>query len=595
MTTLHFPVDVLSTYSSCFTTASTKADMLYTSGCRYGLPGPLEARAARAAMTTAPSSSVSRPPAKVLTVHLLVDQTAQTVSLSTTLIANPAAQPFVITPSTAVIKANSSARFTVAFSNADAMLHEGYLLGAQSVIAPESRVTLHCTVSEDEAESAREAPAPALSVAAVSDHLLAKVPKSHDADAAMSAQGVSAAQVAQSPLVTCQLLGGFHPHAGPPSIPLQPLKVSLNAEVIQPCLEAEFPDATDSLRFVCHATHNPSRHPSYRQTVLLTNMHSCPLRFAVSMAGAGAGAGEFQIVRAACSSVSRLEGLQPKPLLASLPGVSCGTKGMQHKQEGNQDLLRLSPHEHVSVCIHYMPQRLPAVDGVSQAGASCAALVNLVNQPEGAQSAGSNDSLQDESASDQMIIVYSNGHQQPIPVHAQRLRPILEASTAQLRFGSVHMQSPKTLEIELSNPSFVAAEWSVQLQSSSTAAASTASVSFAHGGPPRTAQAQAALSGGSDAVTDVVTAQQRCGADTAFLASPNDGVLPGRGLTMPKKQKLLVTFAPRQSGACTALLKVLLVEGRTMEIVLSGEGTYSQADECQAQLQNIYCQPCADG
>ena len=540
-------------------------------------------------MTTAPISSLAGPgsPFKVLTARLLVDQTAQTVSLSTSLIANPAAQPFVVTPTTAVISGNSSARFTVEFSNADAMLHEGYLLGAQSVIAPESRVTLHCTVSKEAAESAKQA-APALSAAAVSHYLPSEVPKSHDAHAAMNIEGASSAQFAHSPLVICQLSGGFHPHAGPPSIPLQPLKISLNAEVIQPCLEPAFPDATDSLRFVCHATHNPSRHPSYRQTVILTNMHSCPLGFAVSMAraAAGAGAGQFRIARAACSSVSRLEGLQPKPLLASLSGTSSGTKSMQNSTEGSQDLLRLAPHEHVSVCIHYNPQQLSALDAVSQAGASSAALVSCGNQPEGPRSAGSNDYLQDESASDQLIITYSNGHQQAVPVHAQCLRPVLEASAAQLRFGSVHVQSPKTLQVELSNPSFVTAEWSVQLQSSSITA-SAASVSFAHGGPSRTAASQDALSQATGAASDVAAAQQRCGSDTAFIATPSSGVLPGRSLAMPKKQKLLVTFAPRQSGACTALLKVLLVEGRTMEIALSGEGTYSQADEFQAQLQNM--------
>ena len=444
------------------------------------------------------------------------------------------------------------------------MLHEGYLLGAQSVIAPESRVTLHCTVAEEEAESAKEA-VPALSSAAVSHHLPSEVPKSHDAHAAISTQGASSAQFAQSPLVTCQLSGGFHSHASPPRIPLQPLIVSLSAEVIEPYLEPEFPDATDSLGFMCHAIHNPSTHPSYRQTVVLTNMHSCPLRFAVGMAGAAAGAGavQFQIIRAACSSVSRLEGLQPKALLASLSGTSCGTKGIQHSEERSQDLLRLSPHEHVSVCIHYTPQH---------AGASSPALVGLGKQPEGIQSAGSDDTLQDESANDQLIITYSNGYQQTVSIQAQRLRPVLEASTAQLTFGSVHMQSPKALEVELSNPSFVAAEWSVQLQSSTTTATSAASVSFAHGGPSRTAPTQ-------EATSDVATVQQRCGDDAAFIASPSSGVLPGRGLAMPKKQKLLVTFAPKQAGACTAILKVLLAEGQTIDIALFGEGTYSQADE----------------
>ena len=566
-------------------------------GCRYGLPGPLEATAA---MTAPLTSGLAGPalPSKALTVHLRVDPEAQTVSLSTTVVANPAVQPFVVTPSTAVISGNGSAKFTVAFNSADAMLHEGYLLGAQSVIAPESRVALHCTVSEEEAESAKEAAVPALSAAAaasaaaVSNHLHAEVTKSHDAHAVCT-QAPYSAQVAQSPLVTCQISGSFHPYAGPPSVPLQPLKVGLHAEVIQPWLEAEFPDATDSLSFVCHATHNPRTHPSYRQTMVLTNMHSCPLRFAVSMAGAeagagpGAGAGQFQIVRAACSSVTRLEGLQPKPLLASLPGVSSGGKSMLNNE--TKDLLRLSPHEHVSVCIQYMPQHLPGLvlQAGDQAVSSNAALVSLGNHPQDAQSPGRDSAIQDESASDQLIITYSNGQQQAVPVHAKRLRPRLEASAALLKFGAVHMQSPKALEVELSNPSFVTAEWSVQLQTSSVEGALAASVSFAHGGAPRTAPSQVALPKGNAAGSDTVPVQQRCGADAAFIVNPSNGLLLGRGLAMPRKQKLLVTFAPKQPGASTAVLKVLIAEGRTIEIALSGEGTYSQADEFQAQLQDI--------
>lgn len=547
----------------------------------------MEARASRVAQAAGPNSNLAgaASPSLVLTVHLLVDEAAQTVSLSTTPVANLAVQPFVVTPSTAVISGNSSARFTVAFRNPDAMLHEGYLLGAQSVIAHESRVALHCTVAEEGAESAEQRPATASSAAAVSHPYPAEGPKSHDAHAAMSPEQASSAQTAQRALVTCQLSGGFHPHAGPPSIPLQPLKVSLQAEVIHPYLEPEFPDATDGLRFVCHATHDPSRHPSYRQTMVLTNMHSCPLRFAVSMAGAAAGAeaGQFQVVRAACSSVNRLDGLQPKPLLATLPGMTHGTRSMQISSEGSQDLLRLSPHEHVSVCIHYMPLQLPSLDAVTHAGASSVA---IVSQPQSTQSAGRADSLQDESASDQLIVTYSNGHQQAVPVHAQRLRSVLEASVPQLSFGSVHVQSPKTLEVELSNPSFVAAEWSVQLQSSSTAAAA-ASVSFAPGGLGSTAFSPAALPGTHNAAPDTAIGQEKVGVDAVFSVSPGKGVLLGRGLAMPKKQKLLVTFAPRQSGACTALLRVLQVEGRAVEIALSGEGTYSQADEIQAHLQSI--------
>lgn len=547
----------------------------------------METRAS-AAIQTSSSPSLAWPPpqSKVLTAHLLVDATAQTVSLSTTLVANPAVQPFVVTPSTAVISGNASARFTVAFSSADAMLHEGYLLGAQSVIAPGSRVALHCTVSEDAAEAAKAGPAPILSTGtACATAPPAGVAESCDATAAAGAHGFSSAQTS---LVICRLSGGFHPHAGPPSVPLRPLKVRLHAEVIQPRLEPEFADTTDSLRFVCHVTDNPSKHPSYRQTMVLTNMHSCPLRFAVSMAGAeaGPGAGHFQIVRAACSSVSKLEGLQPKPLLASLSEANSGIR--MHRGGASQDMLRLAPHEHVSVCVHYMPQLSSGLQPASYAGASSAALVSLGNRPTDTQSAGRDDTVQDESASDQVVITYSNGYRQAVPVNAQRLHPVLEASTAELHFGSVHMQSPKTLELELSNPSFVTADWSAQMQPSTVEADTVASVSFVHGGSSMKAPCHLALPRGIDKAEDRLTGLlPSIAVDAAFAASPSNGMLPGRGLAMPKKQKVLVTFAPKQLGMSKANLKVMIAEGRTIEVAVFGEGTYSQGDEFQAQLQSI--------
>lgn len=544
------------------------------------MPGPLEARATAAVQS---SAAWPGPHSKVLTVHLLVDSSAQTVSLSTTPVANPAVQPFVVTPTTAVISGNGSARFTVAFSSADAMMHEGYLLGAQSVIAPESRVALHCTVSEEAAESATIGAATISPAAAACDTTLpAGMAESHDADAANGTRGASSAQ---TPLVICQLSGGFHPHAGPPTVPLQPLKVSLHAEVIQPRLEPEFADATDSLRFVCHATDDPSRHPSYRQTMVLTNMHSCPLQFAVSMAGteAGPGPGHFRVARAACSSVSKLEGLHPKPLLASLSGASSHTKSMQDDGGASQGMLTLAPHEHVSVCVHYMPPQ-----AATHAGASSASLVSHDNSLSDAQSAGRDDSVQDESASDQLIITYSNGYRQAVAVHAQRLHPVLEALAAQLNFGSVHMQSPKTLELEFSNPSFVAADWSTQIQSSNVEAGTVAAVSFEDGGSAMTALHQSALPMGMGTANDKLTrSQPTIAIDCAFGVSPNSGLLPGRGLAMPNKQKVLVTFAPKQLGVSRATLQVVTAEGRPVEVALSGEGTYSEAHEFQARLQSI--------
>ena len=562
-------------------------------GCRYGMPGPHETRAMLQA-----SSSLSlnwpAPCSKILTVNLTADETAQTVRLSMALNANPAAQPFVMTPRSAVIKGNGSAKFTVAFGNPDVMLHDGYLLGTQSIIAPDSRVKLHCTVNEetapdnpdDENALAQSSAAAAVVSASANSHIAEMASARGDMHAALEGRKRSFEDTCQHPLVSCQLSGGFHPYAGPPAIPVQPLKVNLSAAVIQPCLDPEFSEAASSLNFVCHANHDPGTHPSYRQTVVLTNMHSCPLQFAVAVEGAeaAAAAGHFQIIRAACSSVSRLEGLQPKPLLAML-GSSRGTKKVLNSQGGSPDMLRLCPHEHVSVCVQYVPHQPPIARPATHPNASNAAAPSPSNYSVDAQSAGSA-TWQDESADAQIVVTYSNGQRQAVPVHAQRLHPVLQASTPELSFGRTHMQSPKTLQVELSNPSLVNAEWSVQLESSSEAGA-VASVSFARGGLPGTGLSQGAMSGPTGLVTDRAALQQRPESSAAVVAIPSSGRLPGRGLTMPKTQNLDVTFAPKQVGPYTAVLRVLVAEGKMVEIVVSGEGTYTQNDECKARLQSI--------
>ena len=140
--------------------------------------------------------------------------------------------------------------------------------------------------------------------------------------------------------------------------------------------------------------------------------------------------------------------------------------------------------------------------------------------------------------------------------------------------------------MELSSPSLVDAEWSVQLESTSEAGA-VASVSFAHGGLPGVGLSQGGMSGGMGLVTDRTAMQHRLESSAALVAVPSKGLLPGRGLTMPKTQKLLVTFAPKQVGPYTAVLKVLITDGGSAEIVASGEGTYTQDDEFKACLQSI--------
>ena len=140
--------------------------------------------------------------------------------------------------------------------------------------------------------------------------------------------------------------------------------------------------------------------------------------------------------------------------------------------------------------------------------------------------------------------------------------------------------------MELSSPSLVDAEWSVQLESTSEAGA-VASVSFAHGGLPGMGLSQVGMSGPTGLLTDRTAMQHRVESSAALVAVLSSGLVPDRGLTMPKTQRLLVTFAPKQVGLYTAVLRVLAAEGRTVEIVASGEGTYTQDDEFKARLQSI--------
>ena len=569
---------------------SSRGSIALLAACRYGLPGPLES-----------SQGPQNPPVRVVAVHCGVDEAVGTVSLSTTVLANLAEHPFKAEPRSAVIAGNSSAKVTVSFSAPDAMLHAGYLLGTQRVLPPESRVTLRCSVGEDadsdeqdEAEegdggdsqvgSGRGVPLGACTGPAGDSTHAEEIVPLHDRRQNPEEEVRESVTGAYKPLVTCHISGGFHPFAGRPSAPLQPLRVNVNAAVIQPHLEPEFPDGTDHLSFVCHASDDATTHPSYKQTLVLTNMHSCPLQFSLGMAAAGAE--HFQIQRADCSSVSQLGGLQPRPLLATL-ATSRGNKQSNESGDGSRrDSLMLRPHEHVSVCVQYMPQAQLCRD---ETALSAADGPNLSASAANVQSTPGNDMLSDESASDQLMILYSNGHQQTVPVTACCLHPVLQASAVRLDFGAVHIQSPKTLEVELSNPSLVDATWSAQIGTAGFEAGAAASVSFAQGGQRAAGlgPAKAALPSGKTAGPDKAAVQQRSDASAPFTVAPSSGRLTGRGLAMPKTQKLLVTWAPKQTGLCTAELSVVVAQGQTVKIALSGLGTYNEAHEVAANLKGL--------
>ena len=443
------------------------------------------------------------------------------------------------------------------------MLHEGYLLGTQQLIsATETPLKLHCGVLRDQAESQTE-----------TQQLAAGEERQLQADIGRQISGQQQDSVASkdSRTVTCQISGGFHPYAGPPPTPLQPLKIPLTAHVIQPHLEPEFLDAADSLSFRCHATHDPATHPSFTQAMLLINMHSCALRFSLSTQASPS----FQIVKATPSAVSKLAGLRTVSLcrgVQSIHGLNTAAKGLL------DDSIVLQPHEHVTVLMRYTPQ----LSWPPEASATGNAQQAVTDDTAEAQSAQGSGVIQDESAQGSLLITYQNGQLQQIPMQGQCLHPNVRAVVSSLHFGAVHLHSPKVLQIEVSNPSMVDATWCAQVEGCSRLGDSSnaASVSFA-------ARAALSTANGGKATNAVHTMQPNGQASSVFTCCPSVGTLIGRGLGMPKKLQLSVKFAPVQLGAYSAVLVIQVAQGSTVRIGLSGEGSLTEADEVQARLKGI--------
>lgn len=442
------------------------------------------------------------------------------------------------------------------------MLHEGYLLGTQQLIsAAETPLKLHCGVLRDQAESQAESQL----AAGEERQLQAGIGEQ------VSDQQQDSVASKDSRAVTCRISGGFHPYAGPPPTPLQPLKIPLKAHVIQPHLEPEFPDAADSLSFRCHATHDPATHPSFTQTMLLTNMHSCALRFSLSTQASPS----FQIMKANPSAVSKLAGLQTVHLgtrVQSTHGLITAAKGLL------DDSIVLQPHEHVTVLMRYNPQP----NRPSEASATRNAQQAATDDTAEAESAQGSGVAQNESAQGSLLITYQNGQLQQIPMQAQCLHPSVRAMVSSLHFGAVHLHSPKVLQIEMSNPCTVDATWSAQVEGCSRLGDSSnaASVSFA-------ARAALSTANGGQATNAVQTMQPSGQVSSVFTCSPSVGTLIGRGLGMPKKLQLSVKFAPVQLGMYSAVLVVQVAQGSTVRIELSGEGSLTEADEVQAKLKGI--------
>ena len=103
-------------------------------------------------------------------------------------------------------------------------------------------------------------------------------------------------------------------------------------------------------------------------------------------------------------------------------------------------------------------ERTTSFKGVTSLSRSSSTKKRLTSQ---SGSLGALDPRDDFSLHGQLVVTYANGDVQRLPLQGTVLHPALEVRPPAFDYGRVHVQSPKPLEVTLSNPPLVDAVWSI--------------------------------------------------------------------------------------------------------------------------------------
>eukprot|EP00198_Chlamydomonas_reinhardtii_P001982 XP_001691318.1 flagellar associated protein [Chlamydomonas reinhardtii] len=303
---------------------------------------------------------------KLFDVKLQPDERAGCVRLATERHADPTDDvPFRVEPEEQVIKGNTTAKFTVTFCASESRRHGGYLHGTQRVFSPESPLELRVWTAGENADR-----------------------------------------------VGALLSGTFHPYAGAPPTPLQPLRVDLGAQAQACRLE---PDGQTDLSWVVTSIQQPGSHAAFVRSVTLSNTAHCPQVFSLDVEG------PWDMVAASPSVPQDPVAYRGTSTLLG-PAAASGRLGTSAADGG---LTFLPPGESVDA-----KQRvIETVNDYKNTGALC--------------------------------ITFANGDSQSLPLVAEMLHPRLEVKPRKLDFKKVHLQSPKEMFVMLSNPTNVDAAWAV--------------------------------------------------------------------------------------------------------------------------------------
>jgi hypothetical protein len=180
---------------------------------------------------------------------------------------------------------------------------------------------------------------------------------------------------------------------------------------------------------------------------------------------------------------------------------------------------------------------------------------------------------------------------QRLPLTATVLHPALTANPTSLDFGYVHPSAPRPLELLLTNPSRVDATWHAQLLML-PAGATQNSNSSSSAVPTAAAAAGRSSLSASGTSSGVATSSEEVhsaasSAAVKFTVQPSSGVIPGRGLGMPKAQRIVVTCAAIGNRPGAAELRLVVQHGAGCGVMLRGCGTFDEGHEHLAVLKDM--------
>ena len=254
------------------------------------------------------------------------------------------------------------------------------------------------------------------------------------------------------------------------------------------------------------------------------------------------------------------------------------------------DQTYLPPKESVDVSLHFLPsdkgppsgpsrlQSLPSSSQSIRRRVSLAGVSGSHTEPS-TEPPWEPPPCEDFTLDGRLIITYANGDLQTLPLEGSVIHPSLELrrpatgmpwASAEgggrnvISYGRVHVGAPKPVEIMLSNPTLVDATWTV------TAA----------GVRPKASVGQQQQADGSR--VHEAEDEARFG---PFIVKPAGGLLPGRGLRLPRTQVITITFAPTDAVEYTQNLVFAVSKGRVCTLALEGTGSFDETEEHQALLK----------